>query len=184
MKSRSHQMILLHWSLIRGSLVIIDNNVPAHPIVRIRFPVKRQYVHKVTSIVGTFNGIALLALYDDSLHCQLVLYNPLTRASKILVVMDPPSNDHKVPYVFGFGYGETTHDLKIVRRNTEFDVFDVKTSSWSTPQQYMIQWDFYFKDVVGVFVNGFLYWATSKSFSSILALNVKEMVFSQIKLPD
>ncbi|XP_076946920.1 F-box protein At3g07870-like [Bidens hawaiensis] len=192
MKSRSRQMILLLLP-IPGPLVVIDDNALAeNAMARIPYQVNRC-THKI-SIVGTFNGIVLLALIHRSLlRCELVLFNPLTCASKILVVMNPRSSYfHKFPYVFGFGYGygETTRDLKIVTFQAisinleyKYDVFDLKTSSRSTPPQ-CIEWDYHFLSDVGVFVNGFLYWATSKKYSPILALNVKEMIFSMMKLPD
>ncbi|KAF5770599.1 putative F-box domain-containing protein [Helianthus annuus] len=190
MKSRSRRMVL--FPLLKP-LVAIDENVPVkdktHSMVRIPSPPQHQEGLEI-SIVGTFNGIVLLALTHKSFSCQLILYNPLTCASNVLVVMDPPSSECKFSYVFGFGHGETMHDLKIVRFEFiapilwfKWDVFDLKTSSWSTPQ-YMKR-GFWFWGDVGVFLNGFLYWVIYEyPCFEILALNVKEMVFSRIKLPN
>ncbi|KAK1409724.1 hypothetical protein QVD17_36253 [Tagetes erecta] len=92
MKSRSRRMILSPYT---RPLVVIDDNVPAedeaHSIVRLTpYPLKLEEGTHV-SVVGTLNGIVILALHDkSSLGCHLVLYSPLTRASKILEVMDPP----------------------------------------------------------------------------------------------
>ncbi|KAK9061337.1 hypothetical protein SSX86_018517 [Deinandra increscens subsp. villosa] len=191
MKSRSRRKILFPYP---QPLVVIDDD---KGLIRIRSPPQQRQGHEVF-IVGTFNGIVLLALCDPKsslISCQLILYNPLTCASKVLAVIEPPCPNiyNDFPYVFGFGYGKTTHDLKIVRFEVEpdhnlgykWDVFDLRTSSWSTPPQYM-KFDFYFQANVGVFLNSFLYWATRyiREGARILALNVKEMVYSKIKLPD
>ncbi|KAK9061544.1 hypothetical protein SSX86_018726 [Deinandra increscens subsp. villosa] len=202
MKMRSRRMILLP---ISRPLAVLDDNVPvidkANSIVRIRSPLdqqRRQGIHVSSSIVGTLkqtNGIVILALTDAKLlQCQLVLYNPLTCVSKALVVMDiPPSwNRLKVwsPYLFGFG------DDKIVRFDCwnhsnrsmyTWDVFDLKTGSCSGRTRYLRKKDLHFSaEDAGMFVDGFLYWAVSDDdgvFGTILALDVKEMVFSRIKLP-
>ncbi|KAJ0465463.1 putative F-box domain-containing protein [Helianthus annuus] len=185
MKSRSRRMILLPFP---RPLVALDDNVPvedeAHSMVRIHFPFEYTRMY----IVGTLNGIVLLALYDTFMACQLILYNPLTCVSKVLVT-DPTCKD---PYVFGFGYGASTDDLKIVRfeafRNEnnvpmyKCDAFDLKTNSWSTPPQYYIQY-FHFGGAAGVFINGFLYWSFYYPYFGILALNVKDMVSSTIYVP-
>ncbi|MFS7986843.1 putative F-box domain-containing protein [Helianthus anomalus] len=189
MKSRSRRMILSPF--LRGHLVAIDDHVPAedevHTIVRIRSPLEHHGEGtQVVSMVGTFNGIVLLALTDELLCCQLILYNPLTRASKILLVLDGNIYDHP-PFVFGFGYGATEDDLKLVsfkvpdypdRHRYKCDVFDLKTSSRGT-SQYLYR-HFQFSGDVGMFINGFLCWTAS---FVILALNIKEMVFSKVKLP-
>ncbi|KAI3793446.1 hypothetical protein L1987_36065 [Smallanthus sonchifolius] len=60
------------------------------------------------------------------------------------------------------------------------DVFDLKTSSWSSRPLYLKR-DFRFEGDAGMFLNGFLYWATN---FGILDLDVKEMVFSRIEHPD
>ncbi|XP_076890982.1 F-box/kelch-repeat protein At3g06240-like [Bidens hawaiensis] len=191
MRSRSRRMILLPFT---RPLVVIDDNVPAedeaHSMVTIPSPLKHDEGTHV-SVVGALNGIVLLALHDTSLRCHLVLYNPLTCASKILVAMDRPCSGH--PYVFGFGYG-VGDDLKIVRLKTvynridkrlyKYDVFDLKTSLWSgLPYTYLIR-DFELSGQAGLFVNGFLYWSAYFSNKAILALNVKEMVFSKVEAPN
>ncbi|KAK1409750.1 hypothetical protein QVD17_36279 [Tagetes erecta] len=152
MKTRSRRMILLPFP---RPLALIDDNVPAqdkaHSMVRIGSPLDHQEEDIEVSIVGTLNGIVLLALTDFSLrcHCQLILYNPLTCALKILEVMDTPV--HFIPFVFGFGYGYGDHDLKIVKFYPSIYT--------TTPQVYK------FSDFL------------------ILALNLKDMEFSKIKLP-
>ncbi|KAI3799716.1 hypothetical protein L1987_35015 [Smallanthus sonchifolius] len=140
MKSRSRRMILLPYT---RPLVAIDEKVPvkdkAHSMVGIHYPLEKSMV---VSIVGTFNGIVLLALTDfyKSLRCELVLYNPLTCASNKLLVMDPL---YQTSFVFGFA------DLKIVRFEVfndsmyRCDAFDLKTSSWSSRPLYLIR-DFRF----------------------------------------
>ncbi|KAK9061259.1 hypothetical protein SSX86_018440 [Deinandra increscens subsp. villosa] len=190
MKLRSRRMIFLPFP---RPLAVIDDNVPVedtlHSMVRIstHSPLQ-QYQgladHTPVSIVGTCNGIMLLCFYDTDLRCHLILYNPLTRESKQLLVMDPLFSNHinsRIPCVLGFG------DLKIVRfRLFDFpcciryiwDVFDLKTSSWSTPQY--LETGFHFTDYAGTFVNGCLYWLID---TSILAYSVKDRVLSKISFP-
>ncbi|KAJ0657567.1 putative F-box domain-containing protein [Helianthus annuus] len=200
MKSRSRRMVL--FPLLKP-FVAIDENVPVedktHSMVRIPYSSSEHLPELVSelTIVGTFSGIVLLAVWRPPaipcpfrfLMCDLILYNPLTRASKVVAVMKQHSFiDRFLSYVFGFGHGETPHDLKIVRfaymcRTScyRWNVFDLKTSSWSTPQ--FTEPDFYFWGDAGVFLNGFLYWVTLRQRRfNILALNVKEMGFSMIKL--
>ncbi|KAK9061425.1 hypothetical protein SSX86_018606 [Deinandra increscens subsp. villosa] len=179
MKMRSRRMIILPFP---RPLVAIDDK--AHSMVRIRSPIDHQEEDTRLSLVGTLNnGIVLLSFYDTDLRCHMILYNPLTCESKTLVVMDSIShNNHRAPYALGFG------DLKIVRLEFfdypgriryKWDVFDLRTSSWSTPQ-YLETIFLLTAGFVGVFVNGFLYWST---LATILAFNVKDMVFSEIRLP-
>ncbi|XP_076920579.1 F-box protein CPR1-like [Bidens hawaiensis] len=182
MTSGSRRMILLPFA---RPLVVIDDNVPAedkaHSMVKVQSSLEYQEGTNV-SVVGTIDGVVLLSLTNRELICcKLILYNPLTCVCKL--IMDCK---HNYRFVFGFGYGETKHDLKIVRfefiRDVnlhKWDVFDLKTSLWSTQPQYM-EHNTYFGGDVGVFINGFLYWGIG---NGILALNVKEMVFSKIKLP-
>ncbi|KAF5770568.1 putative F-box domain-containing protein [Helianthus annuus] len=197
MKSRSRRMVL--FPLLKP-LVAIDENVPVedntHSMVRIPPPLEPELVSELT-IVGTFSGIVLLAIRRPPaipcpyrfLMCDLILYNPLTRASKVVANMKQHSFiGHVLSDVFGFGHGENPHDLKIVRfdymlrtKCYRWDVFDLKTSSWSKPQ--FTEREFYFWGDAGVFLNGFLYWVTSiQHCFNILALNVKEMGFLKIKL--
>ncbi|KAJ0811079.1 putative F-box domain-containing protein [Helianthus annuus] len=193
MKSRSRRMILLK---LTRSLVVVDDT---EAVKLLHSPLEHEEEGTRVSMVGALNGIVLLALiYCKSLRYKLVLYNPLTCASKILVVMGPPSipypDRQNRPYVFGFGYGATKDDLKILRLENvsypqpvgshycKYDVFDLKTCSWSKRRDLAIKSDFH--NVPGTFLNGFLYWLTFSSRFGILALNVKDMVFSNIKLPD
>ncbi|KAF5761969.1 putative F-box domain-containing protein [Helianthus annuus] len=185
LKSRSRRMILLSHT---RPLVVIDDNVPAedegHSMVRIPSPLLHEKGTHVM-IVGTLNGIVVLALHDTSLRSHLILYNPLTYASKILVAMDPPSSGY--PYVFGFNTG----DLKIVRikfvnhykhdKLYEFDAFDLKTSSLSKPKEFLQ--DFHLAGDAGIFLCGWLYWSALFDDGGILALDVKEMFFSKVILP-
>lgn len=54
----------------------------------------------------------LLVLIDVSLRSsRMILYNPLSCASKMMLEMEAPVFDYE-PYVFGFGYGATSNDLK------------------------------------------------------------------------
>ncbi|KAJ0795848.1 putative F-box domain-containing protein [Helianthus annuus] len=222
MNSRSRRMILLPFP---RPLVVLDDNIPlnydtkiyqrcgpflpkrkkdkTHCMVGVHSPLEEYQEQgttiRVVSIVGSFNGIVLLALTDNSYRCHLVLYNPLTRFSTKLVVLDPPpSYDHvMIPYVFGFGYGATTGELKIVRFKVfnrleralyqyECDVYALRTGSWSRPPGELIRAFFFLGNNAGLFLNGFLYWVTSDEtlVYTVLELNVEKMIFSKIKLPD
>ncbi|XP_071729335.1 F-box protein CPR1-like [Rutidosis leptorrhynchoides] len=174
MKSRSRRMILLKHPT---PLVVIDEMAPPN-LIKIPYP-NNNFIKEIEctdiSIVGTMNGIVILVVTDLWLRSHMYLYNPLTRTSKLLDVMDRPSSIDRPYYAFGFGYGETTNDLKIIRfgdldyanndnlpSGIPCDVFDIKTSSWGTsPIKYL--------------EIGIRFWGA--------ALNVKEMVFSEINLP-
>lgn len=70
------------------------------------------------------------------------LYNPLTRASKILPDPYNSFDGCHFSFVYGFVHGANLDDLKIVwiraRNSSNYhlntcDVFNFKTNSWSTP---------------------------------------------------
>ncbi|KAM0041897.1 putative F-box domain, galactose oxidase/kelch, beta-propeller, F-box associated interaction [Helianthus debilis subsp. tardiflorus] len=156
-----------------------------------------RYYHEIT-IVGSFNGILLLNLkysktrfvdyYSTRYH--MILYNPFTGKSK---TVPQGSYDPAGYYVYGFGYGTTSHDLRIVRlkdkfhgKSKSFEVFSLKTWSWSRASELIGD---YCIDTIyqGIFANGFLYWkagTNTHGLPLILALDIKTMVFSEIKVPD
>ncbi|KAL4576430.1 hypothetical protein LXL04_012523 [Taraxacum kok-saghyz] len=152
MKLRSRRMIIL------TSLHLIDDNVPiqdtAHSKAKLQFHFPHQEGTDNVAIIGTFNGIVLLVLSDQFQNPRMILYNPITRASK--QVPDPPYPCHGATYAFGFGYGETTNDLKIVRIEVQNDCY----FDWNT-------FDVNKYDMV-----------------VILALDVKKMVLLKIDVPD
>ncbi|GKC21580.1 F-box domain containing protein [Tanacetum coccineum] len=170
-------------------LVVLDDNVPVHDKVHSMVKVPSLLEYTRSYIVGTFDGLVILVFTDMLKYSHMILYNPLTRASKTLVVMDPPFKYGKIPYVFGFDKNE----LKVVRFE-EFDhptqdrtvykcdVFDLKTSLWSARPQFF-KTDFYFWGDGGIFLDGFLYWLFSLLSMGVVALNVKEMTISFITLP-
>ncbi|GKC84387.1 putative F-box domain-containing protein [Tanacetum coccineum] len=145
MKLRSRQMILFGYP---WPLVVIDDNVPVEDKAHSMLKIPSLLEYTIVYIVGTFSGLVILVFTDMLSRGHMILYNPLTRASKTLAVMDPPSNRY-LPYVFGFD----TNELKVVRfefinhptqgRIFKCDVFHLKTSLWSTPPRYFKQ-DFYF----------------------------------------
>ncbi|PWA99158.1 F-box domain-containing protein [Artemisia annua] len=76
-------------------------NDKAHFLVRIRDPLEHQEEAVQVSVAGTFNGIVLLAyIIKPSCRTHMILYNPLTCASKLILEMDPPSSIYLVPHVF------------------------------------------------------------------------------------
>ncbi|XP_071708132.1 F-box/kelch-repeat protein At3g06240-like [Rutidosis leptorrhynchoides] len=194
MNSRSRPMIFLPNQYPLAVLDDKEEDNNPYSILKIKPPQELEtHLHAYTgtkvSIIGTFNGLVILSLTSDSyLRTHMYLYNPLTSTSKKLLVMNKNFLGYSNSYVFGFSYD----DFKIVRfaicngsYQITYDVFDLKTSLWSKPQLYPRR-DFWFWNDTGMFVNGFLYWlivVNSIDFE-ILALNVKEMMFSRIYLPN
>ncbi|KAJ0789217.1 putative F-box domain, galactose oxidase/kelch, beta-propeller, F-box associated interaction [Helianthus annuus] len=191
-KSRSRRRMIL---LPSDPLQAIDNTIqggltPVHQMTS-KFPSSSKNIgSKHVTIVGTFNGIVLLALKD------MILYNPLTGAFKI-VPSSPLKASHRYPDAYGFCYGTAPDDLKIVRirlvKNVYIafgqpriwcDVFSLKNGTWSTRYTTLVGPRWFIKQYAGIFVNGFLYWlAVRENLPLILALDVKKMVFSEIQLP-
>ncbi|PWA62437.1 F-box domain-containing protein [Artemisia annua] len=168
----------------------LDDNVPTddmnHSMVKLCSPCEK-IKDKVFTLVGTFNGIVLMVMIvkDKRLmkgvyDTRMILYNPFTSESKI--VRDPYSPCFKPNHTYGFGYGATTDDLKIVRfRDHDLDVFSLKTNSWSTSKNFIPNADF--RNEVGTFLNGFLYWIDYNSDMTILALDVNKMAIWRAQLP-
>ncbi|GJW52941.1 F-box domain containing protein [Tanacetum coccineum] len=146
-------------------------------------------------VIGTFNGIVALVVNDHkdkdiwskpvNFTSHIILYNPFTGASEI--IPDPYSPFYNSKYIYGFGYGATKDDLKIVRFRgltkpddnwNTCDVLNLKERLWST-SEILIK-DAHFGSDVGTFLNGSLYWF---AVNKIVALNVNEMVISEIHLP-
>lgn len=184
MKSRSRRMIFLPSLPFHA----IDNtNDTERTMIKLCSPFSPESYEEMT-IVGSFNGILLLVLSDNSYDDHLILYNPFS--GKFKKVPDPVSqSDTYFTYAYGFGYGTTADDLKIVRLRQHFDtsdrsskplVFSLKTWSWSMPS-YLNTGSFYTNSFSGTFLNGFLYW---KARIKILALDLKRMVFSEIDCPN
>ncbi|XP_071712376.1 F-box/kelch-repeat protein At3g06240-like [Rutidosis leptorrhynchoides] len=187
MESRSRRMILLKHPT---PFVVIDEK-EAPSLNKIPSPFEEIITeYTKVSIVGTLKGIVILVVTDLCFRCHMYLYNPLTRASKLLDVMDPPSSKFRPFYTFGFGYGATTNDLKIFRFGDLDDplwitceVFDIKSSSWrGTSPKYPLKRNTHLWGE-GIFLNDCLYWFISVIDFGILALDIKEMVFSNINLP-
>lgn len=189
MKSRSRRMILLTLNPFHA----IDYNVPvddnANSIVKLRSSCVEGYD---VEVVGAINGIVLLVVFNkNAIRRDMILYNPLTGAVK-KVPADPSSHEYiYYDWVYGFGYGTTPDDLKIVVIKSEknldsrsCDVFSFKTKSWSKPLVLIGNYDFCIWRKC-VFVDGYLYWSVSVPTENrkILALDLKEMVFSEIQNP-
>ncbi|XP_076954731.1 F-box protein CPR1-like [Bidens hawaiensis] len=138
-------------------------------------------------VIGTFKGIVVL-------FCKnIILFNPLTGAFKM--VPDPPlDSDYHSVDTYGLCYGTTLDDLKIVKLRLGVhysyqvycDVFSLKKGLWSTKSiklegKYTVRPYYWYN---GTFANGFLYWIVLKpdGMYVTLALDVKEMVISEIKL--
>lgn len=164
--------------LISGKPIhALDKNVPVNDKANLAFKLHTPFGEgKYVNFAGTVNGIVLLFIHKG----HMILYNPLTRAYK--KVPDPPI-DHgpHTHEVYGFGYGTTPDDLKIViissKQRLSCDVYNLKTKSWNKPLE--LTRNYVFSHIAkGVLLNGFLYWNV---FRLILALDLKEMVFSEIQ---
>ncbi|PWA35310.1 restriction endonuclease, type II-like superfamily protein [Artemisia annua] len=182
MKSRSRRILLISGNPIHA----IDNNVPVNDKANLAFKLHSPFAEgKYASVAGTVNGIVLLFI-----HCDMILYNPLTSAYK--KVPDHPHihRGSRNYDVYGFGYGTTPDDLKIViisstqrRGLRSCDVYNLKTTSWNKPLELIGNYDFG-DEYKGVFVNGFLYWnvyLSEQRSRILLALDVNKMVFSEIQ---
>nr|GEV62443.1 hypothetical protein [Tanacetum cinerariifolium] len=139
---------------------------------------------KEATIVGSFNGVVLMVIKDCRNSMDMVLYNPFTRVLRILP-FPLPARSPSYKFVYGFGYGKNPNDLKIFRCrkcDVTYDVFSLKARSWSCSQDLdpLVE----FKDDVGTFINGFLYWfADNFEKIVIVSLDFEKMVFSQMPLP-
>ncbi|GJS89322.1 F-box domain containing protein [Tanacetum coccineum] len=194
-KSKLRRKILL----VSPDFHAIEDNGPlGDDVVELRHPNFEchvaYYTYRDISILGTFDGIVVFVVnhYNVvdkllSFTSHILFYNPFTGSSEMLP--DPYSPFYDNEHIYGFGYGATKDELKIVRFRdfTETplynwntcDVFNLKERSWSSSSEIVIK-RAYFLDHVGAFVNGFLYWF---AVSKIVALDVKEMVISEIRLP-
>ncbi|MED6179954.1 hypothetical protein PIB30_005753 [Stylosanthes scabra] len=89
-------------------------------------------------IVGSCRGFLLIALNDNILLNDLIIWNPTTGSCK--KVPPPPTWDNKFVFLCGFGYDASTDDYIIVQisyQNWEgnqeviiFETFSVKSNSW------------------------------------------------------
>ncbi|GJS83913.1 F-box domain containing protein [Tanacetum coccineum] len=109
MKLRSRRTIILP---LREALTLIDDNVPTddtpHLVLKRCCPLENLWrINAIVWVIRTFNGIVLLAYRSTT----MILYNPFTGASKKLPC--PPISCTRPGY--GFGYGASPDDLKIVR---------------------------------------------------------------------
>ncbi|XP_076911429.1 F-box protein At4g22390-like [Bidens hawaiensis] len=191
MKSRSRRMMLLPFQ----SLLAIHHTIPWNKTVhrvstsRIPRPFNCLGLEDHVQVVGAFDGIVVLVCED------MILFNPLTGSFK--VVPYPPLDSSDRVETYGLSYGATLDDLKIVKLRFRFnypyrvycDVFSLKKGLWSTKcfmleERYII--DQMLKKRFGAFANGFLYWIVLKESGGVhvtIALDVKEMVLSEILLP-
>ncbi|XP_071728817.1 putative F-box protein At3g16210 [Rutidosis leptorrhynchoides] len=192
-----------HWNRVISDLCFTINSKSQRKF----FVTSHKNSRPTQKIIGTFSGIVIYIRMDSNVKSntkgrklRTILYNPFTHAFKRLP--DPINSNIDDDYddssfVYGIAYGKTVldRDLKMVRLyrasnnssknyylNT-CDVFCFRTSSWSTSKVVTQYSKNDFDDNVGTFVNGYLYWIASYRMK-IMALNVNEMVFSEIQLPN
>ncbi|KAJ9562370.1 hypothetical protein OSB04_007530 [Centaurea solstitialis] len=178
MNSRSRRMILMHSSL--AGLCAFD---PKHQnVVKLTYPFEHQIYG--CKIIGTLNGIVFLVLQKGMFGaCTLILYNPLTRATKEVPGLPPPccriSAINGCLYGFGHGniiIGKPTCICPSRRTYNNCNVFSLKNGSWSTPKTTFVGGP-EFVQKVGMFLDGFLHWIACSMFDEfyIVVLDVTEM---------
>ncbi|XP_071740737.1 F-box/kelch-repeat protein At3g06240-like [Rutidosis leptorrhynchoides] len=173
-KLRSHKNIIL--SVNTENLDFI-NGGNTYSIFKQCYPL--DHLRRTTAnLIGSFNGLVLM-VYAYS----FILYNPFTGESKKLP--SPPSRIGCYKTGYGFGYGATPNDLKIVKienYSNAYEVYDFKGNSWSSlsTKKYNVNY-IRFVHPMGTFVNGYLYWIESKYV--LIVFGVKDMVLSEIVLP-
>ncbi|PWA90050.1 F-box domain-containing protein [Artemisia annua] len=160
-------------------------------IVNLGYPFGDHFSRAVM-FVGTFQGVVLVVLEEKDKDDLIILYNPFTGVFK--TVPAPPANPRFIyrspnrPYVYGFGYGTTPDDLKIVRfeefnETKDCQVFSLKNGSWNTLLDVI--GDYLIDGGRGTFINGFLYWAARRNERKLVVqLDIENMVFSEIPLPN
>ncbi|PWA80167.1 F-box domain-containing protein [Artemisia annua] len=192
-KMRKRQMILLPSSPIQ----VLDDNYPNDDMANLMFKLPSPYRNPQNNDViflGTVNGIVLLVVN----YTRMILYNPFTGASKLLPypISDLACGSN---HIYGFGYGATLDDLKILRFDQsafyahqsafyarDYDilhVFRFRTNSWSMSRNYNIKNILIKDNDVGTFLNVSLHWIVYKYQMMIMALNLENMVLSYIPLP-
>ncbi|XP_071736982.1 F-box/kelch-repeat protein At3g06240-like [Rutidosis leptorrhynchoides] len=182
MKLRSRKIIVL---FLGKTLQFIDINVPTddrtYSIFECSSPLEQLGLKQTCAqVIGSFNGLVVMVNVN-----AFVLYNRFTGEFKKLP--SPPAPNHW-NCGYGFGYGATPNDLKIVRFKLSSDicdVYDFRRNSWSSfnTEIYDIR---LFQYPVGTFVNGYLYWVntnTSTYNKELIVLSVKDMVLSKRILP-
>ncbi|KAM0001789.1 putative F-box domain, kelch-type beta propeller, F-box associated interaction [Helianthus debilis subsp. tardiflorus] len=211
-----NRLISEHFTKLRSRRMMFLPSLPFHAIdntatskdmtplnmIQLSSPSINTGSYKEVTIVGPFNGIVLLVLeYLNTIVIDpnspyghhMILYNPLSGEFNTV----PSGGSYKSYnyYVYGFGYGTAADDLKIIRlkyhrtnESNSFEVFSLKTWSWSRPSKLTDGSCFYNSYSSGIFANGFLYKnAARKPYSLlnlIVTLNIKTMEFSRIEIPD
>ena len=172
------------------SVPVVDRK-EQYSTVKLCLPSPFEENRDAVTILGTYCGIVCLHVHvknTSDTHktgfCHIVLYNPCTGMSKS--VLDHPNSLSCCAY--GFGYGKTSSDFKIVRLRRNFlksskcmvnyycDVLTLKTSTWITTEISHQDATFCVDDKLGTFLNGVLYWFAS---TNIVALRVSDLVISK-----
>ncbi|PWA52826.1 F-box domain-containing protein [Artemisia annua] len=197
MRSRPRRMIFLTMQNHYHS--IFDNSeTPRYSVHKFQYPMEKlKHDCPRADVVGTFNGLVLLQYYclGDCIGwsryvCRLILYNPFTRASKLIPLppsMLPCGYDETLTYACGFGYGATPGDLKIVVFKHEQGhcvclIFSLKEGTWSSFRGLEDIEQIKFQCHVGTFHNGFLYWI-SRFKNTLVAVDVENIVYLEVQPP-
>ncbi|KAL4394740.1 hypothetical protein HN51_022636 [Arachis hypogaea] len=162
-------------------------------------------------MVGSCRGFLLVALNDNILLNDLIIWNPSTGSCKR--VPQPPTWDNKFAFLCGFGYDVSTDDYIIVQvsyKNWEaylddeviiFETFSVKSNSWKIVDVHGLNCTYTNlrnDDVdtprVGSFLNGYIHWLAwckdgeRANHGAIIAFDLNEnkngLRLHEVPLPD
>ncbi|MFS7937790.1 putative F-box associated interaction domain, F-box-like domain superfamily [Helianthus anomalus] len=158
MNLRSRPVIFL---LSFPFLAIDNTGTPL--MIKLSDPVINPERYREITVAGSFKGYSFYPFSGE--------FKELPHTRKF----DPCNK-----YVYGFGYGTTADDLKIVRLKDNSSG-RVKSCEVDSKSCELFRYS-------GIFVNGFLYWNAVRTVHFrtplILALDIKKMVFSEIKIRD
>ncbi|XP_061341660.1 F-box/kelch-repeat protein At3g06240-like [Gastrolobium bilobum] len=149
---------------------------------------------------GSCNGVFCVGMcneeiYDLSGVYQLILWNPITRESKLI-----PFPSEKPSYkLHGFGVDPNTNDFKIIKPTINFEgscrpliayaeVYNLSTNSWTSihvvtlPHAESVKTQYYYSCVL---VNGVYHWliAYEGGFGYILCFDFRNNQFSKLTAP-
>ncbi|XP_050370729.1 F-box/kelch-repeat protein At3g23880-like [Argentina anserina] len=177
-----------------------DNNDAGGEYCKVEFPVvlKEKLINGCFRLVGTCNGLVLLADDMGEYGYTFVIWNPSVRKYVTLPKPSVRFSTHG-DYVASLGlcYDATSNDYKVVRLTTLLDprdkyprtlaqVYSLVTGSWgmlSTLPSCVVPHSW-----VQVFVNGALHWLAIHSIDGeiayfVLAFDVASETFGEIVLP-
>ncbi|XP_059442123.1 F-box/kelch-repeat protein At3g23880-like [Corylus avellana] len=148
-----------------------------------------SFLHKSSipfsfEVVGSCNGLVLLRCFNT-----LILWNPLVE--KFVTISEPHTDLSYYDVGWGFGFDSRTNDCRVVKIDSQVQVFSLATGSWKSSK-------------VGAppacslsncgpqrFINGAIHWLASTRIvgndddkrHSILSFDISNETFREIMLP-